>query len=384
MKSLGVLTTIEANHGSSIFNFSLNSILKKGLPSYHVRFLKYDAPGRFLYERLRAIKPNRQIPAYNFQRYQRLMQFEHKHLDLDPLPTIATYRTLIRKLIKKKYDALVVAKVVWDFSRTWYVQKFPSIFWLSEDIPAIKIGYAVSGHRTDMSLLQKYKDTVNRILSSYSLIGVRDDLTMDMMSEAGVTDRVKVVKVPDPAFMYQPVSINVRNLLKKYGIHDQKPILGLLLYGKPEISRAICRRYRKKGYTIISFNMYNPFVDVNLGHRVGPFEWAEIFRLLNVCVTDRFHCSVLCIKNQAPFMAVEPYPPKVLGQSKIYDLLKEFDLRECYCNPFLSNFDLQAFVSTCEEIESGWEKEFKGPVKKKCDRARQKHRDFFSLVQKIL
>ena len=61
---------------------------------------------------------------------------------------------------------------------------------------------------------------------------------------------------------------------------------------------------------------------------------------------------------------VEPYPSKVLRQSKIYDLLKEFDLRECYCNPFLSNFDLQAFVSTCEEIESGWEKNLRVRFKK--------------------
>ena len=135
-----------------------------------------------------------------------------------------------------------------------------------------------------MSLFRKVRDNVKRILSTYSLIGVRDDLTMEMMEEAGVTDSVRVVKVPDPTFMYQPVSTNAQQLLRKYKINDKQPLLGLLIFGKPSLSEAVSRSYRKKGYKIISFNMYNPFVDVNLGHLVDSFEWAELFGILNFCV----------------------------------------------------------------------------------------------------
>ena len=55
-------------------------------------------------------------------------------------------------------------------------------------------------------------------------------------------------------------------------------------------------------------------------------------------------------------MAVEPYSPKTLGQSKIYDLLKDFELTACYRNPFLSGFALNEFLSACEEIEVHWGK----------------------------
>ena len=383
MKSISVLTTIEANHGSCVFDYSLNTILKKFLPSHQVRFIKYQPWRRAFNEFLRTLKPNMKIPLYNILRYQRLMTFEYENLGIDRIP-YGPYSITVNRLIKKQYDVIIAGKVIWDLTHFRLIQKFPNLFWLSEKIPAVKIAYAVSGHRTNMDMLKKIREDVKRILCTYALIGVRDDLTMQMMVEAGVDKHVTVLKVPDPAFMYEAKPLDMNFLLKKYNITTDRPIIGLLLFGKPELSAAVCRHYRAKGYQIVNFNMFNPFVDINLGHLIDPFEWAALFKSLTFCITDRFHCSVFCIKYNIPFVAIEPYEPRTLLNSKVYDLLKEFGLTECYQNTYAPEFDLPGFLSVCVQIEDNWQTDFHDRVAQKAIEGEERNKAFIKLIQELI
>ena len=382
MKSIGVLTSINANHGSSMFNYGLNTILKSALPSYQTRFLKYRPWNRMWYEPFRALKLNTKIPFYNLRRYLRLMKFDDEHLDVDPLP-LGSYPKMMSKLIEKKYDALVAGKDTWDVSASWHLPGFPNLFWLSEKIPAIKFAYAVSAHRMDLNILKEYKNDIKPVLDSYSIIGVRDDFTLNMLDTIGIDPHVNICKVPDPALMFNVNTADKNQILKKYCLSDDRPLMGLLLYGKPEFSKFVCRHYRSKGYQTINFNMFNPYVDINLGHKVDTFEWAAFFQALNFCITDRFHCSMFCIKNNVPFVAVEPYAPKSLAQSKIFDLLKDFDLKDCYQNSYDHEFSLKNFIGLCEEIEHNWKKAFQDHVKQKLDETKIRHGAFIELIQDI-
>jgi len=384
MKSLGVLTTIEANHGSNIFNYSLNKMLKTVLPEYDVQFLRYQPWGRFWYEKLRAIKPNGRIPFFNYHRYQRLTRHDYQYLNIVPLP-FRPYNRLVKSMVEKKYDALISAKVVWDLSDIQYIQKFPNLFWLPSDIPGTKIAYAVSGHRTNIQIFRKFKDEIRLLLNNYSLIGVRDSLTMNMVNEAKIDQHIKIFKVPDPAFFFESSQLNKKiNLIEKYGIAPDRPVLGLLLYGKPFLSGPVCEYYRSKGYQLINFNMYNPYVDINLGHKTDPFEWADFFKLMDFCITDRFHCSVFCIKNNVPFVAVEPYKPRSLLNSKIYDLLHDFDLTDCYWDIYADDFKIGRFLDHCEEMESVWKKSFQDNVNKKIDEAKARKEMVIELIKCML
>jgi hypothetical protein len=205
-----------------------------------------------------------------------------------------------------------------------------------------------------------------------------------MIDTIGINPHVKVLKVPDPAFMFKIDPADASQILKKYGISNDRPLMGLLLYGKPEFSRSIYQHYRSKGYQVINFNMFNPYVDINLGHKVDTFDWAALFQHLNFCITDRFHCSVFCIKTNVPFVSVEPYEPKRPAQSKILDLLKDFDLTDCYQNTYHHNFNLKYFLALCEEIESDWEKTFQDNVKQKLGETITKHVVFLDLIRAIL
>jgi Polysaccharide pyruvyl transferase len=366
LKQLSILTTIEANHGSCIFNAALNKMLTELLPHYQVNFLRSLTPSWYAYEMLRALKPQPRIPLYNLKRYSRLMRSSKELLDIEPFfsPGRHNYKQLMQELADRQKDALVVAKVVWDIAKIWQTPNFPNVFWLSEKLPAIKMAYAVSAHRTDMSLFRQHKEEVLSILSSYAMIGVRDDITLHMLREAGVDQHTTVQKVLDPAFFYQPRPVNTRALLNSHGIDVDRPILGMLFYGKPELSKAICEHYHQCGFQIINFNMYNPWVDLNLGHLVDAFEWAALFEELDFCITDRFHCSVMCIRNKQPFIGIEPYKPLTLENSKVRHILKDFDLLDAYQNTLAEDFNLPDFFETCQHMEDNWDASYAPRIEK--------------------
>lgn len=385
MKRLAVLTNIDANHGSCVFNFSLNRILQEALPGYQISFLNYLTPSWYLYEFLRAVKPYKEIPLYNLRRYLGLRRSSYTNLSIEPFFSIFRneYDDLVRHLARMDYDTLVVGKVVWDIAQIWQTPTFPNIFWLSEKIPAVMIAYAVSGHRTDMELFRQNKDRVLSILSSYALIGVRDDLTGDMMVEAGVDQYVPVMKVPDPAFQFEFRQVDTQALLVKHRIDPERPILGLLYYGKPELSTLICEQYHRKGYQIINFNMYNPYADVNLGHIVDPFEWAALFGTLSFAITDRFHGSIFCIRQNIPFIGIEPYEPISLSNSKVFNLLNDFGLGDCYENTLATDFQIAEFLEKCSQVEAIWETSFSSLLQQKLQEQADTHRKFVALIQEV-
>lgn len=368
MKShvLGILTNVDANHGSCIFNFSLNQMLQDSLPDHRISFLNYLTPSWYTYEILRALKPQSEIPLYNLKRYIRLMRESNQLLDIEPFFSLKrqNYDQLIQELARRQKDAIIVGKVVWDIAKIWQTPTFPNVFWLSEELPCIKIAYAVSAHRTNMALFRQHKEEVLRILSSYAMIGARDDITLRMLQEAGVDQHTTVQKVLDPAFFYQPRPVDTRALLAKHGIDIDRPILGMLFYGKPELSQDICNHYHQRGFQIINFNMYNPFVDLNLGHLVNAVEWAALFNELDFCITDRFHCAIFCIRAGVPFIGIEPYQPLTQDNSKVRHILNDFDLTDCYQNTLADDFDQQAFLETCQHVEDHWAQNYYLRIKK--------------------
>ena len=293
------------------------------------------------------------------------------------------YEHLVQTLAKKDYDTLVVGKVVWDIAQIWQTPTFPNIYWLSEDIPSVKIAYAISGHRTDMELFQQNKERVLRILSSYALIGVRDDLTGELMLDAGVDRYVEVMKVPDPAFQFEIPSLDTRALLSRHQIDPDRPILGLLYYGKPELSVAVCEHYHAMGYQIINFNMYNPYADVNLGYAVDPYQWAALFDCLTFAISDRFHCSIFCLRQNIPFVGIEPYQPRNLANSKVHNLLNDFDLTACYENTMTPDFCIPEFLDKCSQIQASWESTYSPRVRQKLLEQLDTHRTFVRKISEV-
>jgi len=383
MNKIAVLTSIDGNHGAAAFNDALNDVLQDTLPTHEIEFLRYQPWGIIAFELLRASKPNRRIPFYNFRRYRKILNHEFDRLLIKRVPPLNT-ASILRIIEQQEYDAVIVAKVVWDFVEHSYLPNFPHAFWLSETLPTKKIGYAVSGHRSNLDSFRTHKEQVSRILNTYSLIGVRDDITMEMMLEAGVNKHVPVQRVPDPAFMFEVPESKTEDVRNKFGLDASRPTLGLLLFGKPAFSRVVYDYYREKGYQVVNFNMFNPFVDLNLGHLVDPIEWAALYKTLDFCITDRFHASVMCIKNRIPFAATEPFRPLSLKQSKVHDLLKHFDLLESYLGNLDDNGPFDDVLETFDHLERNWKTLHHERLAVRLEEVKQQHEAFLQQIQRLV
>ncbi len=383
MKKIGILTSLEANHGACIFNASLNKLIGDLDVQNEVKFLDFLNPHYRTRELLRALKFNKNIPFYNLNRHLTLDQ-ETKMLTIEKVVNLYSLSGLIDELNRRSFDTLIVGKVIWDISKD-SLFGFPSIYWLSEKIKAKKIAYAASGHRTDLEKFSQNKKRVFELLSSYRLIGVRDKNTQLMMAEAGVDKVVPVVRITDPAFLFVQKPVDVNDLLDKYKIASNRPILGLLYYGKQNISEKICAHFHQMGYQIINFNMFNPFADVNIGHLVGIDEWVELIKQLDFCITDRFHVSVFCLRESIPFTAIEPYQPKSLLNSKIFSLLESFNVQEgLYQNEYDENFNIDRFISNCDEIQLSWNDKYAAEIRKNLQINNLQQEDFLEKVDQII
>jgi polysaccharide pyruvyl transferase WcaK-like protein len=384
MRKIGILTTIEANHGSCAFNTSLNTLIRNLDSQNEVQFLEFlNLPTRFR-ETLRTFKINREIPFYNYQRYLTLNQETKENISIDRIINLHTTQGLYDDLNRRKYETLIVGKVIWDISDKAPL-RFPNIYWLSEKIHAKKIAYAISGHRTNLDRFRQNQNQVYDLLRGFRLIGVRDKITQLMMEEAGIDKVLPVHRITDPAFLYQQNPVDVETLFKRYGIAKDRPLLGMLYYGKKAFSEKVLDHFHKKGYQIINFNMLNPSADLNIGHRVRTDEWIELIKQLDFCITDRFHVSVFCLRENIPFIAIEPYPPRSLLNSKIFSLLESFQVETTnYQNTYLEQFNIDQFLSVCDDLQENWRIEFSTKIQAQLASNNEQQRAFLKLVKQCI
>jgi Polysaccharide pyruvyl transferase. len=383
MPKIGIMTSLDANHGSCIFNSSLNKLISGLHPQNEVEFVDFLNGEYRTNELLRALKPNLQIPFYNLKRYQTLKQ-ENRKLTCERIINFHNVARLIDDLNQKDFDTLIVGKVIWDIL-DHSPFKFPNIYWLSKEIKAKKIAYAVSAHLTDLEKFRANKTQVLDLLSTFRLIGVRDKITQIMMSEAGVDQIVPVTRITDPAFFYEQQPVDPQALFEKYNIDPNRPILGLLYYAREQLSAKICTHYHKMGYQILNFNMFNPYADINIGHLVGIDEWVELIKHLHFCITDRFHVSVFCLRENIPFTTIEPFRPNSLLNSKIYSLLESFNVQTVlYQNIYDEKFNLDQLISNCDEVLVNWDEEISVEIRKNLQINNLEQKQFLEKVNQVI
>lgn len=344
------------NNGAVLQAYSLSEALQREFSDHDVRILDYIPKAIKKGEFLKTFKPCRKALLFYARRYFMFDKFVKANLRLDhKLPKSESLEELIAFLGSQNYAALFVGSDnVWRISQTLVLPGFPNIYWLSESIAAKKIAYAVSAHKSDLYLVNKYKSTMRRHLNSFDIIGVRDEFTLDLIRSCEISADIPVLRIPDPTFLYEIRQTNVEQRLSDMGIDLNRPILGILIYGKAALSKRIRDYFKLKGYQILAISMYNPFADFNLGHILNPFEWAEVFKHLTFCITDRFHGTIFCLKNKTPFVSIEPSHLNSANQSKIYSLLNDFDILDCYADVNEESFDINSFLEKCMELSNSW------------------------------
>ena len=371
------------NHGAFLFAHSILNFLQNEFKGSDVKIIDYKAPRLALYEALKYFKIFQNIPLFYANRSTMWRRIVSRDLDLDTdIPHFIGQKQL-QQYFSQHYDGLIVGMDVWSIIGGTERPRFPNIYWLPEKMSIPKIAYGVSGYRSDELLIHKHSHEITRYLNDFEVIGSRDRFTHELVLKYRTRSDGLVERVPDPAFLYRIQKTNVAEKLSSIGVDLNRPILGILLYGEDKLAQEIRNFYREKGYQIVALSMYNRYADFNTGHFLAPREWAEVFRLLTFCITDRFHGAVFCLKNQTPFISLDKEKlPRT--QSKIFDLLAIFELTECYENIDDHEFDFKKFLDHAEEIEAAWGKYMMPQIMPKIREINVSHREFIRKMKKLL
>jgi Polysaccharide pyruvyl transferase len=372
------------NNGAFLFAYSLLELLQKEFPSSVVRTMDYRSRRLAAYEYLKRFKLFRDIPLFYAKRARMWEEEVEKHLRLDKdFPHFVSTSTL-QRFFADQYSAMVVGMDVWCVVSGTERPAYPNIYWLPEKSNITKIAYGVSAYHSDMQLVQKAAGKLAEHLDEFDVIGARDRFTFDLVQKYRRRQDGLVDLIPDPAFTYELRNAGAAEKLESMGVDFSRPTLGLLFHGDDRLSGEIHAYYKAKGYQILAMGMYNPVADFNLGHLLTPFEWAETFRLLNFCISDRFHGTIFCLKNNTPFICLEKERFLPREQSKIFDLLRSFDLEVCYQNPADDDFETVRFLSLADELEDAWQDSFASCIPSKINDKKQAHKDFIQNMKGTL
>ena len=246
-----------------------------------------------------------------------------------------------------------------------------------------KIAYAVSSYDSQPELIENNKEEIKQLVNDFSLIGVRDQFTYEMVLKYSENPSV-VSLIPDPTFLYPIKKTGIENKFSELGIDPNKPMLGLLYYGTDPQIREILNSYRKKGFQIIGMSMYTPEADINLGHILLPDEWAELFGHFRFTITNRFHGTIFALRNKTPFISLQSEKLHSQKQSKIKDLLLSFGLEMLFEDKNNPTFNTNTFLEKASFIQTNWEQEFESQVEQGLIDKDKQSKEFLLKVKKII
>lgn len=89
---------------------------------------------------------------------------------------------------------------------------------------------------------------------------------------------------------------------------------------------------KQKGYQVIGLSCYVNGADINLMGMIDVFEWANIFRYFDLCITDRFHATIFSIRHGIPFITIDNETHYQEYESKTSFLLHSAGLEEHHIN----------------------------------------------------
>ena len=368
------------NNGAFLFSYSLQELLTEALYENDVQIVSFKSPRLTFVERLKVLKPLRQIPDFYLAR-ARLFQKEIKeYLKIDQVSKWKTNRQL-QKEFARKYDALIVAMDVWCISNDYQRPPFPNIYWLMEPTDIPKIAFSISAYKSDRMLIEKHKKKITSALNGFEIIGTRDQFTFELVQQNRTRQDGIVRKIPDPTFMYQIKNLDLKDKLVAFGVDFSRPLLGILLFGNDQLSSNIRQYYRARGYQILALSMFNQYADINLGHLLTPIEWAEVFRYLTFCISDRFHGTIFSLLNGVPVVCVEKDFNLTLQQSKLYDLLHSFQLDEHYFNLSSTELGITDFLDKADALRKNWNQSINRANQTIIDEKKQKILQFLNLIK---
>ena len=353
---IGILTFHRSvNNGAVIQCYSLSKRLQKEFPdadvevidyhmpkiqeSYHISFFKFlkEKRPRILAAKLKTLllEPNHIL--WQKKRNQVFADSIHE-LPLSKQFIFDDKPDELFSYIERNYDLVIAGSdAIWN-----YVSRgFPNPYFLSESITIPKMSYAASCYGLSYEKVpEEQRSIIGKILNTYQFIGVRDDESEIYARKMGC--QMEIVHTCDPTVFLDVEDLPVKKAeleakLKQKGFSLERKSIGVMG------SNALCRMVRQmygKEYQIVSLYNFCRQADVNL-YDLTPYEWAYVFRYLEITFTTFFHGTLLSLRNGVPVISValeNEYSKSHM--TKVDDFLRRIGLEECYFHTDYSRTDI--------------------------------------------
>ena len=236
------------------------------------------------------------------------------------------------KEFAEKYDLIIVGSdtILINLEK----QGHYGLMWLT-NVNTNKILFAASAAPVNFELNDAQRECLYKSFGTFKLLGVRDRVTEHFLRDKiGLGDRVYIQY--DPTYLIPESKFSLPSSIKKKLERIRKrqkvALVNFALTGCP-FKKEITDFLKQQGYYIVS-TLYNESADCNL-MSLSPFEWAAVFKYIDLTVTERFHDTVFTLRNDKPVIAIDWNRSRFSrdGFSKTQNLLSQYGLE---CNHFIA------------------------------------------------
>lgn len=386
MKKIGLLTYHHViNYGAVLQTYAQAKILQSYFKDSVVEIIDYRSKvierKEFVSHFLSCIKNFTLKPV---KKYFNIKNFINKELPLSKDKFVSDNYKKSLNFINNKYDAVFVGSdEVWKSMAKGSSRQFPNIYFLSPKLKCKKIGLAASANKCFLDIISpENKKIGKKLLNGFDFISVRDTHTLELLKSLGVNNK-RIYKIPDPTLACDFNFINankIKRKLKKIGVDFKKPIvcirmdIGISNKKRHQFFSKLRDYFINRGFQIVSVGN-NKFADIDISDCLNPIEWAEVDKLFDFTITDRFHGTIFSLKNNTPFLVVEDNVKYKRMRSKIADLLEELSMEHHYLYLDDNDYNIREIVENIENNFSNKE------VEKKLKKMRDKYYDVLGKVE---
>lgn len=343
---IGVLTYYGDlnNCGTNLQAYATYSALKKYYPNDKVEIIP-------IHTFIALSKYMRYLPFLTYPFYHKMKEkynkFKKNCLGINKEYLIKDVDNALEFIRKRNYDKIYIgADTVLELDKIPQNYDGLSVYWL-KDINTKKYLIAASSKNVEFnSLSEKQKKDMQKAISQFSGIGVRDRATKDLFSN--FIDDKYINYVADPTFTLS-IDYDVTNLYlkkKKLIIPDKSVLIHATFSEK--WPRKVVKMFHKLGYTVFA-PRFNTWADIMLND-MSPLEQLGIYKYFDLVITHRFHDCIFSLKNNTPVLVYIKDKKDLStnnGESKHISILKDFGL---YPQGFLGYCDESGYLNI--DIES--------------------------------
>jgi len=279
--------------------------------------------------------------GYAFYRLQKYKKFRKKNFSYTKTVDLFNYAEEDIAFIKD-YDLVAIGSDT-ILERGYSEKGRIGLNWMPLDVN--KIYFAASASPANF----EPKEDLKNVASRAKFIGLRDDLTINFFIQKLGINESRLIKQPDPSFFLDINKFKLSSSLAKKFKDGNKYALYNFNSNFP-LRKELAEGLRSVGYKVVTTS-YNPFADICLD-TIDAFEWAGVFPLIDIVVTERFHDSVFGLRNEKPVIAIDWDTNRfsASGDSKTLRILEDYGHSHLHFNLCMDT-DLKPIIVAVENID---------------------------------